>query len=177
MKDIFNLPNGLSFLRIVLTPLFLYCASTQQKDIAFIILFIAGLTDWADGFFARFLSQESRFGQILDPVADKILLVSSYIGFYLLGFIPFSLMLVVVGRDLLLISAGLVILQQKLDAPMLPSKISKLNTVVQIMHIGIILLSFPTIVVNITEKIVFLTTLLSGFAYALGFYLWYTKKS
>lgn len=176
VQSIFNIPNGLSFLRIVLTPVFLYFAINHQESLAFFFLFIAGITDWADGYAARCLHQTSEFGQILDPVADKILLVSSYVGFYMLGLVSLPLMSIVVGRDLFLVLMSLFILQKKLNVPINPSYISKMNTVFQIIHIGIILLNSPAFVTRITAIIVMISTLCSGLAYAYRFYAWYTQK-
>lgn len=176
MQSIFNLPNALSVLRIILTPVFLYCAINHQENLAFVLLFMAGMTDWADGYVARRLHQSSEFGQILDPVADKILLVSSYVGFYLLGLVSLPLVSIVVGRDVFLVLMSLLIMQKKLKVPMLPSKISKINTVFQITHIGIILLHAPSSLANVMAMIVIISTIGSGLAYAYRFYAWYTTQ-
>lgn len=176
MHSDINIPNSLSFLRILLTPVFLYFSFTKQTSIAFILLFIAGLTDWADGYAARRFNQTSKLGEVLDPIADKILLVASYIGFYILGPVPFWLMMGVVGRDILLVFAGVFILRRNLSASMSPSRISKINTVLQISHIALILLYAPNLITTITGWIVMITTCASGFAYAYHFYTWYTQK-
>ncbi len=162
-----SLPNGLSLLRIFLTPLFLYCAFYSREFLALSLFFIAAWTDWADGFFARRLGQESRLGQLLDPVADKVLLVGSYLGFYFLGAIPFWLMMIVVFRDCFMLITALMLLLQRSKFQMKPLFISKLNTCLQILYISFVLLKVPQGLLSMTGIIMAGTTIASGL-----FYMW-----
>lgn len=172
-----SIPNALSLLRILLTPLFLYLTYTQHLREAFICFFIASLTDWADGFFARRLHQESAFGALLDPVADKVLLTASYIGFYFLSKIPFYLVLIVVGRDLLILLASVFILLKKMSFALKANFISKINTVFQILYIFLVLLPTPKSLLYLIEATIAFTTITSGFRYLIAFRQWYAKES
>ncbi|MBI4535095.1 MAG: CDP-alcohol phosphatidyltransferase family protein, partial [Ignavibacteriae bacterium] len=83
-----NLPNQLTLLRVVLTPVFvvmLLSTSSLQKQISLVVFIIAALTDWYDGWVARKLGYISRWGKFLDPLADKILSSSALLAYVYLG--------------------------------------------------------------------------------------------
>lgn len=85
---IFNLPNSLSFLRIILIPWFLYYFHTGHIKTAIVIMVVALLTDWFDGQAARWTNDVSEMGKILDPLADKLCLASVAIYFFWIGQLP-----------------------------------------------------------------------------------------
>jgi CDP-diacylglycerol--glycerol-3-phosphate 3-phosphatidyltransferase len=100
-----NLPNQLSLLRILLTPVFVFLFfldHTGYQIAAFAVFSLASITDWYDGYAARKLGQMSQAGQFLDPLADKILVSSGLICFSAVGLVPEWMVLVIVVRDLLL---------------------------------------------------------------------------
>jgi CDP-diacylglycerol--glycerol-3-phosphate 3-phosphatidyltransferase len=100
-----NLPNQLSLLRILLTPLFvflLFLDGFTFKLLSFAVFTVASLTDFYDGHVARKYGNVSVTGQFLDPLADKILISSAFICFNLLGYVPVWMVLVIVIRDFLL---------------------------------------------------------------------------
>ncbi len=106
---IFNLPNSLSFLRILLIPWFLYYYHHGHLKIAITIMVFAVLTDWFDGRVARWTNEVSEMGKIIDPLADKLCLASVAIYFLVVGQLPLWFVLFVVLRDLLIfIGAGYV---------------------------------------------------------------------
>lgn len=168
-------PNFFSYLRIILTPIFLYLAYKGYDTWAIVCFLTAGLTDWIDGFLARILHQETSFGQILDPIADKIFLIASYIGFWYLHRIPDLVCAIVVGRDLLLLLMGACVLSLKLSFSMKPLYISKLNTNLQIVYIVCVSLALNTYVIHIMGIMTLITTILSGFLYLYSFLSWYTR--
>lgn len=101
---IWTIPNAISFLRLLGIPLFLWLVLVQQQDIAaFVVLAVAGATDWVDGYLARLLNQRSRVGELLDPLADRLYIAATLIGLAARGFIPWWLVAVIAARDLMLL--------------------------------------------------------------------------
>ncbi|MEI8032042.1 MAG: CDP-alcohol phosphatidyltransferase family protein [Chlorobiaceae bacterium] len=99
---IINLPNALSFLRILLIPWFLYYYHTGNLRVAIIIMIIAVLSDWFDGRAARWTNNVSDMGKILDPLADKLCLASVAIYFLWKEQLPLWFVLFAVLRDILI---------------------------------------------------------------------------
>ena len=126
------LPNSLTGLRAVLTPLIVYLILDGKCARALPITVFAGLTDAADGYLARRFGAEGRVGAWLDPIADKMLLTALYVTFGFVGLVPHWLVWLVVGRDaLILIMAALGLFVAAIrDFP--PTIWGKLSTVLQI---------------------------------------------
>jgi cardiolipin synthase len=103
-KSRLNLPNTLTVIRIVLVPLFVYVLYRRQFDNALAIFAVSAVTDFLDGYFARRFHDLTRLGKILDPIADKLIVVSSFIMFGLLGLIPMWLTILVVVRDTIVVT-------------------------------------------------------------------------
>ncbi len=98
-----NLPNKLTILRIVLTLgfiLFLFLGGMTSKIIALVIFLLASLTDALDGFLAKRSNQVTDFGKIMDPVADKILVLSAFLAFVGLGLVPWWTVIVIILREI-----------------------------------------------------------------------------
>ena len=107
---VWTLPNALSVLRLLGVPLFLWLLLGPQADgWAVVVLMVAGATDWADGKLARALGQSSRLGALLDPAADRLYIVATLIAFVLRDVVPLWLVAVLVGRELVLGLALLVL--------------------------------------------------------------------
>ena len=107
---IWTLPNALSVMRLLGVPLFLWLLLGPQADgWAVVVLMVAGATDWADGKLARALGQSSRLGALLDPAADRLYIVATLIAFVLRDVVPLWLVAVLVGRELVLGLALLVL--------------------------------------------------------------------
>ncbi len=97
---IITVPNILSFLRLVGVPLFLWLILVPQADgWAIVVLVLAGISDYLDGKIARKWNQISRVGQILDPLADRLYILATLVGLLIRGIIPWWLVAVLVGRD------------------------------------------------------------------------------
>lgn len=106
--------NLLSLSRVLLTPFigyYLWRGDSQATIICVALLAVAGITDGLDGYVARRLNQVSRLGTILDPLADKLLAAALVVMLILFRGLPFWLAVVIVGRDLLILAAGLVLLK------------------------------------------------------------------
>ncbi len=96
-------PNILSLFRILLSPVFLILFLREDnfsKDISFLIFFVAVLTDWYDGWYARKYKRVSKLGVFLDPLADKILTSFAFTLFYVLGIMPFWMLAIIIFRDI-----------------------------------------------------------------------------
>ena len=78
----FNVPNSISFLRLLLIPVFLWTSFNDQLISSCLIIFIASFTDWLDGFAARKLNQFTRLGQLLDPISDRLYIIALLVVVY-----------------------------------------------------------------------------------------------
>jgi len=127
-----NLPNTITLSRIALAPVFILVLKDGDYLTALAVFLIAGISDGLDGFIAKRFNLTSRLGAILDPAADKILLISAYVMLTVMNHIPFWLMLTVAFRDFLIIGGYLVYTSLMGAVQMRPSYLSKLNTFMQI---------------------------------------------
>ena len=135
-----NLPNILTLLRILLVPVVILSLREGQYVSALVLFLLAGITDGLDGWIAKRFDCVSQLGTILDPVADKLLISSTFVMLVLLGDIPFWLVLMVVCRDVGIVG-GYVILQLLGDEMVIqPTLLSKINTVLQIALVSGVLL-------------------------------------
>jgi cardiolipin synthase (CMP-forming) len=160
-----QLPNLLTWARIALTPVCVYLVLTGRFGPAFPWTLIAGLTDAADGWAARRLGVESRFGARMDPVADKFLLISLYVAFGLVAMVPQWLVWLVVGRDILIlgmVAAGLAFTRLR-DFP--PTRWGKLSTILQIAGVLVLLRHLSGPVHTVTVWLVASATAWSGVHY------------
>lgn len=136
-----NLPNIITLGRILLVPVIVWAIASNQMTIAFVIFVVAGVSDAIDGFLAKRFNMTTEIGALLDPVADKALLVSIYVTLGISGDIPRWLVILVVSRDFMIV--GAVIVSWILDnpVPMKPLMVSKLNTVAQVAFAALVLAS------------------------------------
>ena len=171
-QDCRNVPNLITCFRILLTPCFAFAYLGHDFVWAWSIFLLAGVSDGLDGFLARILNQRTLLGAMLDPLADKTLIGTSFICLATGGVISFWLAMLVICRDVIIVG-GLFFLKftgidvQKNISPLI---ISKLTTAVQLLLIFLILsrLSFALDMVNIQRGIEWVTgllTVLSGLVY------------
>jgi cardiolipin synthase len=107
---VWTVPNALSVLRLLGVPLFLWLLLGPEADgWALVVLMVSGFTDWLDGKLARWLDQGSRLGALLDPAADRLYIVAALIALALRGIVPAWLVAVLVGREVVLGVALLVL--------------------------------------------------------------------
>ncbi len=136
-----NIPNSLTIFRILLVPVFVGLLLYEHYDIALITLLIAALTDILDGMIARMTNQRTRLGEYLDPLADKLLLMSAIITLSVLHVIPVWAVIVVVSRDAILLTGTLVAHLTETDIDISPTALGKATTFAQICYVVATLLS------------------------------------
>jgi cardiolipin synthase len=127
-----SIPNLITLGRILLVPVVVWAITAGEYRVAFILFLAAGISDAVDGFLAKRFGMTTELGAYLDPLADKAMLVSIYVALGITEAIPRWLVILVVSRDIMIVSA--VILSWVVDkpVPLKPLKVSKLNTVAQI---------------------------------------------
>ena len=130
---LFTLPNAITFARLCAVPAAIWLVLQHRLDLAFWVFVAAGISDGVDGWLARVRNARSKLGAILDPVADKALLVSIYVALAAIGVLPDWLAILVVFRDLLIVG-GVIMLYLLGQPPAIqPILLSKANTVLQIL--------------------------------------------
>ena len=110
-----TIPNALTALRALGIPIFLYLVFQNSFGWAVIVLMVAGATDYFDGKLARALKQESRLGELMDPAVDRLYIISVLIAMYATETLPFYILILVAGRDLIL--GGLLIAMKRVGIP------------------------------------------------------------
>lgn len=106
---ILTVPNVLSFVRLALVPFFLGFLILGEDAVALGVLVVSSITDFLDGYLARRLNQVSRLGQLLDPAADRLYIFAALIGLAWRDVIPWWLVGVIVGRDVMLAVLGVIL--------------------------------------------------------------------
>lgn len=134
-----TVPNLITIGRLVLVPCVIYAMLTGGWDWAFAGFVVAGVSDAVDGFIARHFNQYSKLGAYLDPMADKLLLVSVFVVLGIMGHLPLWLVVLAVSRDALIVCA--VLLSTVMGNPVVvkPLMVSKINTAVQIVLAALVL--------------------------------------
>ena len=127
-----TLPNVITFARLCAVPAAVWLVLQDRMDAAFWVFVAAGVSDAVDGWLARVSNSRSRLGAILDPVADKALLVSIYVTLAAVGVLPDWLAILVVFRDLLIVGGVLVLYVLGQPPAIQPILLSKANTALQI---------------------------------------------
>ena len=179
-----NLPNFLTLIRILSIPFFLVYLSYHRYLEALIIFIIGGITDFLDGLAARLMKQQTPLGAYLDPIADKLLVITSFIVLGVIGGIPMWLAIIVVSRDVLIITGyGIMVFLTDERPEVKPSLIGKFSTLLQLFTLGVALalLHNPKLM-NPWMRDLFigstaLATVLSGLQYIYRGFLWLQNKA
>jgi len=155
MNRVFTLPNILTIIRMALTPVFVIFLYYQRFTWALIVFVFAGVTDFFDGLLARNFDQKSELGTILDPIADKILMTTSFVALTLSSIIPksehlpvpFWVTAIVISRDLFIIIGAAAINIVTGFRGFQPSWPGKVSTTIQITAVFLILVAatFPSL--------------------------------
>lgn len=169
-----QIPNIITVIRILSIAPICWLLWRDSYALALVLLVLAGLSDALDGFLARRYRWFTRLGAILDPIADKLFVVSLVIVFGLKGDLPGWLIVLVIGRDLVIVSGALAYRWVTGSLEMHPLIISKINTGLQILLLAITLLQtalypLPLWLHQGLQWLVAASTLLSGLAYV---FLW-----
>lgn len=133
------IPNILSGSRIVFAFIFAICVMNSCVGAALAIFFVAGISDFLDGHLARRLKIESLLGSILDPLADKCLMITSYLVLGFMGLIPMWLSFLVIFRDIAILSVVCLCKYFEIPLKFHPLYSSKINTTIQLIYVIIIL--------------------------------------
>lgn len=170
-----SIPNYLTLFRIILTPIFFIAlvSYTPEKEglrfLALTIFVVAAATDALDGILARFLKQRTELGQILDPLADKILLVSGYVGLLFVSTLPFRpplwITVIIIFRDFFLLIGFFALNFMSIKMEIQPNRWGKFTTASQMLLLCFILLEWPfalplaylTVLLTIISGIIYIT--------------------
>ena len=128
-----HLADLLTLLRLVLVPIFLWRFLVGDYHTSFILFIIAGGTDLIDGTVARLLKTQTRFGALLDPIADKALMVTTLACLLYLQIIPWWFFVLLAGRDIAILSGLAYIQRQKMNVELKPLISSKIATLTNIL--------------------------------------------
>lgn len=175
-----HIPNIISLLRILLVLPIAYFLLAEDWTLALILIFIAGISDALDGFVARTFHWQSELGSILDPIADKILLVIIFVTLAYRGAIPSWLAFLIVFRDIVILAGAVSYQWLTQDLKIAPLLSSKINTALQIVfalalmyHLAISTL--PQALIYLLQIAVVITTLYSGVKYIICWMAYYKK--
>jgi cardiolipin synthase len=165
-----NIPNLLTLLRVILVPLFVILLIYGHTSYAFLVFIIAGVSDAMDGMIARWFNQKTIVGEYMDPIADKLLLVTSYVVLAVIDVIPPWLTVLVISRDVIIITGVAVLFFMNKPPEIRPTILGKASTFTQISTVIIALSAiqpFPAFEHLLTPGIYLAAslTILSGFHY------------
>jgi cardiolipin synthase (CMP-forming) len=169
---VWTVPNQITFLRLGFLPIFLILISYEQYRWGLLVLVVAGLSDGIDGLLARKLNQRSSLGAYLDPIADKLLLSSSFIILAFKKQIAWWLTIIVFSRDVLILMVAVVILFISGYQPFPPSIYGKLTTACQIVLVFTVVLgaAYPSLHLAMLIRVLIYSattfSVVSGFHYS-----------
>lgn len=165
-----DIPNLITGLRILLVAPFLWLLLEERYGAALALFVIAGISDALDGFLAKYFGWTSELGGLLDPIADKLLLMGAILVLGWLNELPGWLVVLVILRDLAIVSGaiGYHLLVERFQAA--PLMISKLNTLMQLVLVCAVIVNYgmarlPERLLDILIQVTALTTFWSGAAY------------
>jgi cardiolipin synthase len=179
-----NLPNCLTLFRILTIPIFLVFLAYQFYGKALAVFILGGFTDFLDGLIARKMKQQTALGAYLDPVADKLMVITSFVMLGAIEGIPMWLAVVVVVRDILIIIGYAIVyllVEERLHVK--PSRLGKWSTTLQLVTLGVALalLYDPTVFGALfLDSLVWataVTTVVSGCQYLYQGLLWLQNKA
>jgi cardiolipin synthase len=172
MRQLWNIPNQLTLFRLLGIPLILICILYGHHRWALALFVAAAVTDAIDGLAARRLNQRTTLGAYLDPIADKLLLSSSFFVLALVHAVPWWTTILVLGRDLIIVTTASVVALATHTRDFPPSALGKLNTAVQVVTVLTVVVhnAYPSVpMARLVAALVWLTgisTVLSGVHYA-----------
>ena len=136
-----NVPNMITLLRIVLIPVFVIALVYQRYDYALALFIVAGLTDMLDGLWARLTNKKTNLGAFLDPMADKALLLTSFILFSVYGWVPKWLTITVISRDIIVVMGWVLLSVTSHETKVAPTLAGKAAIASQLVLIAYVLLA------------------------------------
>lgn len=179
-----NLPNFLTLIRILSIPFFLVFLAYHRYLEALIIFIFGGFTDFLDGLAARWMKQQTPLGAFLDPVADKLLVLASYLMLSFIEGIPMWFAVVVISRDaLIVLGFGLIYLMLEEKPEIRPTRIGKWSTTFQLLTLGVALALLhdgelvPRVVLDALIAATSVATIVSGLQYLYRGFVWLQNKA
>jgi len=165
-----DLPNILTVFRFLLVPPVVYYMLKHEFGPALVLFAVAGFSDALDGFLARRYHWSSRVGALMDPLADKLLMVSSFVTLGWLGLLPYWLVGLVILRDLVIVTGAIIYNARIEQVEADPSIVSKLNTLAQILLVLSVMFShsiqtLPQLWIDALIYSVLITIVWSGLGY------------
>ncbi len=172
LKQVLYAPNQLTLLRLIFIPFVIVSIVVEEYGTAFALVLVAGISDGLDGLLARRLGQQTDLGRYLDPIADKLLLTSSFLVLGLERRIPLWVVILVLSRDIIILVTALVMVLTTSVRDFRPSLYGKINTVGQVATVlaTLLLLLYPrAALLWLQEGSIYTTaifTVVSGLHYA-----------
>lgn len=142
-----TVPNLITTIRIILAPIFVIYLINDQFLMGLVVFVVCGVSDGVDGLIARIFNQRSKLGTYLDPLADKIVLVSAFVTLAVIGFLPPWLTVMVISRDILILLGVSVLFFNDMKFNIRPNISSKITTCLQFITVIAVLSRdyFPTL--------------------------------
>ncbi len=134
-----NIPNSITLIRVVLIPFFINLMIYGYYRAALAVFVVACITDALDGLIARLMKSKTDLGAFLDPMADKLLIVSAFVTLVLLKMLPVWLAIIVISRDVILVFGSIMVYFMQHNFTVQPSLIGKLTTVLQLLCVTLTL--------------------------------------
>jgi cardiolipin synthase len=164
-----TIPNLITAFRIILAPVFVIYLINDRLNSALVVFLICMISDGIDGMVARLFNQKTRLGAYLDPLADKILLVTAFVLLAARGYLPSWLTVTAIARDVMILLGVLVLHLNRLEIKIRPSAVSKINTCLQFITLFMVLLKgyvlLPSVVYDALYYITAAFTIISGLHY------------
>jgi cardiolipin synthase len=179
-----NLPNFLTLIRILTIPFFLVYLAYHRYGEALLVFIVGGVTDFLDGLAARLMNQKTALGAYLDPVADKLLVLTSYVMLALIGGIPMWVAVIVISRDVFLILGYAIVyflVEDRLEVR--PSFIGKSSTMLQLITLGAALgllhepRLIPPLLMGTLIAVTAVATVVSGVQYLYRGLIWMQNRA
>ena len=166
---VMNIPNTLTILRIVLIPVFITAVIYARYRYGLYLFVFAALTDMLDGLVARMTDQKTALGTFLDPLADKFLLVTSFVLFSVYGWIPKWFTITVISRDLVVVIGWFLLYLVTQNSRVEPVLLGKLAIALELVTLAYVLLglNFPGLppVPGVVLLLIAAVTVVSGLQY------------
>jgi cardiolipin synthase len=169
-----HLPNVISSLRMGLVPPIGWCLWKGQLELTLVLVLAAAASDLLDGFLARRFGWESRWGALLDPAGDKLLMVTLFVLLSLMHEVPLWLAATAIGRELVLVSGAIVYRLRLGPFEVKASRVSKLNTLIEALYLLAVIARAafgepPAVVLTALGALTFVTVVVSGIDYVLRY--------
>ncbi len=170
-----TIPNIITMIRILLTPVFVIYLINDQLLNGLTVLVICGISDGLDGFIARVFKQKSVLGSYLDPLADKIILISAFITLGIIGFLPAWLTVVVISRDVMIMIGVILLYLTGVEINIKPVVSSKITTCFQFVTvIAVLARDYLVSVQEYYAYLYYITALFTIISFLQYLYQWLT---